>query len=515
MEQLTGFDRSGIMKTLSIRRSGGQDGAVAAEDNAAVRFGGAMVGDYNALLRCGKTFSEDDVGWVLGWNEDAVNRTGRQRLAYTHSFGCQQNAADGEKLDGLLAAMGYGFTADSGEADLILFNTCAVRESAEDRVFGNVGALKNQKRQKPDLMIVLCGCMTQRPEAAERLRKSYPYVDIVFGAGAMERLPSLLRERIEGDQRVFCSEQAKQPAEGLPVRRAGGAKAWLPIMQGCDNFCSYCIVPYVRGREASRPSEEIEREFQEILSQGYREITLLGQNVNSYGKGLPEGIRFPTLLRRLDQIKGDYWLRFMTSHPKDATEDLFRAIAGGEHLCRHIHLPVQSGSDRILREMNRGYTAGDYLALIDRAREMIPGVSFSSDIIVGFPGETREDFEQTLDLVRRVEYSQLFTFLYSRRSGTRAAGLPDLVAAAEKSRWFRELLAVQQEIGLRFNQSMTGSVQRVLIDSVGKDGEGTLAGRNEANLIVETKGPSEQIGQFMRVRISGAKNWALSGEPIQ
>ena len=474
-----------------------------------------MIGKYNALLADGKTPPSDDGEWVRRWNEAYFARTGRQRLAYTHSFGCQQNAADGEKLDGILASMGFGFTGRSEEADLILFNTCAVRESAEDRVFGNVGALKNQKRSNPNLMIVLCGCMTQRPEAAEKLRNSYPYVDIVFGTGAMDRLPAFLRERIESERRVFWSEQSLKPLEGLPARRAGGPKAWLPIMKGCDNFCSYCIVPYVRGREASRAPDEIEKEFREILSEGYREVTLLGQNVNSYGKGLSEPVRFPDLLKRLDRIDGDYWLRFMTSHPKDATKGLIDVIAKSGHLCRHIHLPVQSGSDRVLREMNRRYTTADYLSLIAYARERIPGISFSSDIIVGFPGETREDFEQTLDLIRRVGYSQLYTFLYSRRSGTRAADFPDPVPAAEKSKWFRELLAVQQEIGSRFNESLVGSVQKVLIDSVGKEGGETLAGRSEANLIVETKGSSNLIGRFAEVKITGFKNWAVTGELLK
>lgn len=430
--------------------------------------------------------------------------------AYVHSFGCQQNASDTEHLCGLLAAMGFGFADAPDNADLVLYNTCAVRESAEDRVLGNVGALKNAKRSNPDMLIVLCGCMTQQPKMLQRIKESYPYVDLVMGTGAIHRLPELLIQCLEQRGRVFWDMPARQPVEGVLARRTDAVKAWLPIMQGCDNFCSYCIVPYVRGREVSRLPQDIEREEREILSQGYREITLLGQNVNSYGKGLQPQIDFPQLMRRLDEADGEYRLRFMTSHPKDCTKRLIDALAESRHFCRHIHLPVQSGSDSILGAMNRGYTVSDYLALTDYARERIPGVTFSSDIIVGFPGEERGDFEQTLSLVERMRYNALFTFLYSRRSGTPAASMADPVPQSEKSAWFRQLLSLQQGICSALNEEMVGTQQRVLIDSLSKR-VGSVSGRTEGNVIVEAPGSEALIGGFYNVGITQAKSWAMMG----
>ena len=436
-------------------------------------------------------------------------------LAFVHSFGCQQNVSDGEHLKGLLAEMGFGFTDSAENADLILFNTCAVRESAEDRVFGNVGALKNIKRERPELMIALCGCMMQRPEVAERIKKSFPYVDIVFGTGAMHRLPEFLIRRLEGGRRVFWDQPAKNVIEGIPAVREEGVKAWLPIMQGCNNFCTYCIVPYVRGREVSRTPERIEKEARELVGRGYREITLLGQNVNSYGRGLAKPCNFPELLRRLDRIEGEYRLRFMTSHPKDCTRELIDVIAQSRHVCRHIHLPVQSGSDRVVQAMNGHYHIGGYLELIAYAREKMPDVTFSSDIIVGFPGETREEFLETLALIKRVRYNALFTFIYSRRAGTPAAEMPDPVPAGEKSEWFRELLEVQQGICCELNEAMVGSIQRVLFDSPGKSAEGFLAGRTEGNVIVEAPGDRSLIGRFLPVKITRAMTWAMVGTILE
>ena len=436
---------------------------------------------------------------------------GHPPLAFVHSFGCQQNVSDGERLKGLLAEMGFGFTDEQERADLILFNTCAVRESAEDRVFGNVGALKNLKRADPDRIIVLCGCMMQQPQVAERIKKSFPYVDIVFGTGAIHRLPAFLAQRLESRKRVFWNQPAQNVVEGIPAVRDEGVKAWLTIMQGCNNFCTYCIVPHVRGREVSRTPDRIEAEARELIGLGYREITLLGQNVNSYGKGLEEPCDFPALLRRLDGIDGEYRLRFMTSHPRDCTRELIDTIAGSRHVCHHIHLPVQSGSDRVVKAMNRHYDIAHYLELIAYARQRMPDVTFSSDIIVGFPGETREEFLETLALIRKVRYNALFTFIYSRRSGTPAATMPDPVPAAEKSVWFRELLEVQQQICTELNEEMVGTVQRVLFDSVGKSGDGFLAGRTEGNIIVEAPGDRSLIGKFLPVRITRAMNWAMVG----
>ena len=343
-------------------------------------------------------------------------------LAYVRSYGCQQNVNDGEKIKGVLQDVGYGLCDNVEHADLILFNTCAVREHAEQRVFGNVGALKKLKEQNPRLMIGICGCMAQQEHIVEKLRQSYPYVDLVFGVDGIDRLPAMLAERIrKGKRYLEKPEERNAVVEELPIRRDSGFRAWLPIMYGCDNFCTYCIVPYVRGRERSREPAAILAEFKQLVAQGYKEITLLGQNVNSYGKGLENPIDFADLLNLLCEVPGDYQIRFMTSHPKDASRKLIDTIAAQEHLCKHIHLPVQSGSDRLLKEMNRHYNVAQYMDLINYAKEKVPGVTFSSDIIVGFPGETEEDFAATLDLIRKVGYMQLFTFIYSKRTGTKAA----------------------------------------------------------------------------------------------
>ena len=435
-------------------------------------------------------------------------------LACVHSYGCQQNVADGEKLSGLLAEMGYGFTQVLDEADLVLYNTCAVRENAEKRVFGNVGALKHYKRRRPGMIIALAGCMTQQQQVADRLKKSYPHVDIVVGTNSYGQLPRLIYEKLAFDKRYIKSgeEQENAPViEGIPLRREGGFKAWVPVMYGCDNFCSYCIVPYVRGRERSRPWRLIVQEVEDLVRQGYKEVTLLGQNVNSYGKGLEEPLDFAGLLRKLDALPGDFIIRFMTSHPKDCTRELLDTMAECPKVERHLHLPVQCGSDRVLAEMNRRYTVDQYLELIRYAKERMPDIALTSDIIVGFPGETREDFEKTLDLVRRVGYTSLFTFIYSRRSGTRAETLPDPVPAEEKSRWFRELLEVQNAIGEEILRCYVGRTLRVLPEGVGKDGEGTLTSRTAGNIIVEIPGGEELVGRFANVEITGSMNWALTG----
>ena len=429
-------------------------------------------------------------------------------LALVHSFGCQQNAADGEKLRGMLAEMGYGFTDALEEADLILYNTCAVRENAEKRVLGTVGALKHYKRQKPELLIALVGCMTQQQSVADKLKRSYPQVDIVAGADAWASLPERIYEALCLGRRSIkeAGEEPDTIVENLPARRAGWPKAWVTVMYGCNNFCSYCIVPYVRGRERSRRPEDILREVAEVVGEGYRDITLLGQNVNSYNGG----IRFPELLRQIGEIPGDFLIRFMTSHPKDCTRELLDVMAECPKVAKHLHLPVQSGSDRILAQMNRRYTTRDYLALVAYARERMPELSLTSDIIVGFPGETREDFEKTLALVREVGYTALYTFLYSRRSGTKAVSLPDPVPPEEKSRWFQELLQVQAKIGEGYMERQVGSAFRVLVEGPGK-GEGMLTSRNDQNVIVEFPGPAELAGSFAQVEITSAKNWALTG----
>ncbi len=431
--------------------------------------------------------------------------------AFVHSFGCQQNVNDGEKILGVLVNAGYGRAAAPEEADLIIFNTCAVREHAEQRVFGNVGALKKLKEQNPRLMIAVCGCMAQQKQIVEKFKASYPFVDIVFGVNAIDNLPQLIAKRITGHKRVMqMPVERTEIVEEMPIQRGSSFRAWLPIMYGCDNFCTYCIVPYVRGRERSRKSTDILAEFRGLLAEGYRDITLLGQNVNSYGKGLDEGLDFADLLALLDKEPGDYRIRFMTSHPKDATKKLIDTIAAGTHLSHHLHLPVQSGSNEILDKMNRRYTVESYLDLMDYAKERVPDMTYSSDIIVGFPGETEEDFEKTMELIRRVEYMQLFTFIYSKRSGTKAAEMPDATPHEEKAARIGKIVALQDEIVARLTQKLVGQVQRVLVESEGRT-PGVLTGRLDNNMIVEfaQKAP---LGQFANVRITGAKGAVLKGE---
>ena len=433
--------------------------------------------------------------------------------AFVHSFGCQQNVNDGEKILGVLVNAGYGRAAAPEEADLIIFNTCAVREHAEQRVFGNVGALKKLKEQNPRLMIAVCGCMAQQKQIVEKFKASYPFVDIVFGVNAIDNLPQLIAQRITGHKRVMqMPVERTEIVEEMPIQRGSSFRAWLPIMYGCDNFCTYCIVPYVRGRERSRKSADILAEFRGLLAEGYRDITLLGQNVNSYGKGLDEGLDFADLLALLDKEPGDYRIRFMTSHPKDATKKLIDTIAAGTHLSHHLHLPVQSGSNEILDKMNRRYTVESYLDLMDYAKERVPDMTYSSDIIVGFPGETEEDFEKTMELIRRVEYMQLFTFIYSKRSGTKAAEMPDATPHEEKAARIGKIVALQDEIVARLTQKLVGQVQRVLVESEGRT-PGVLTGRLDNNMIVEfaQKAP---LGQFAHVRITGAKGAVLKGELV-
>lgn len=434
-------------------------------------------------------------------------------VAHVHSYGCQQNVSDGEKIKGMLARMGYGFSESTADADLVIYNTCAVRENAEDRVFGNVGALKHNKQRRRGMVIGLCGCMMQQEHIVHRLQKSFPYVDLIFGTHVLHRLPELLYQTLSTRERVFETPDSDGViAEHLPIQRDGSLKAWVPIMYGCNNFCTYCIVPYVRGRERSRTSREILAEVEQLVLDGYKEITLLGQNVNSYGKGLEEEINFSGLLRKINSLDGDFRIRFMTSHPKDATPELIDTIAECEKVCHHLHLPVQSGSDRILREMNRHYDTESYLELIQYARQRIPDISFTSDIIVGFPGETREDFLQTMDLIRQVRYDSLFTFIYSKRVGTKAASMDDPTPAEDKTKWLMELLEEQKRIGEQQLQRYVGDTMRVLADGPGKTGEGYLTGRTEQNLIVDFPASEQLIGSFVEVTITKALNWALLGE---
>lgn len=443
-----------------------------------------------------------------------IRKRGDKPLAYVRTYGCQQNVADSERIKGMLSMSGFDFTDVPDEADFILFNTCAVREHAEDRVFGNVGALKNIKRKHPQILIALCGCMMEQEHIANRIYKSFPFVGLVFGTHSLHRFPELVYSSLVNGKRVFergVDDNAVH--EGIPIRRDGNFKGWLPIMYGCNNFCTYCIVPYVRGRERSREKSVIINEARDMIQSGYKEITLLGQNVNSYGKNLENGVNFSALLREIDSIDGDYWIRFMTSHPRDCSTELIDTIANGRHISKHLHLPFQSGSDRILKAMNRHYDRKKYLEIINYAKEKIDGVSLTSDIIVGFPGETYEDFKQTLSLVKEVEFTSLFTFIFSPRVGTPAEKMDDPIPYSEKSKWFKELLDVQEEIAAKRCSSMVGSIEKVLVEEkTGKNNE--LSGRTSSNIIVEFEGTDDMIGTFKNVKITKARNWILKGELV-
>ena len=438
------------------------------------------------------------------------------RKAVVHTIGCQGNLADSERMKGMLSEIGYEFTDDVNEANLILFNTCSVREHAEDRVFGNVGNLKKLKAEKPDLIIVLCGCMMQQKHVAEKIKKSYPYVDIVFGTYHMQRLPEFIYKVLATRERVFeiTDNPEAEIVEGLPVYRDISYKGWLPIMYGCNNFCSYCVVPLVRGRERSRDPEDVINEAKELIKSGAKDITLLGQNVNSYGKNSPFNMDFPELLRRINALEGEFIIRFMTSHPKDCTPELLKVMAESEKVAKHLHLPFQSGSNRILKAMNRKYTREHYLELTTLARELMPELAITSDVIVGFPGEQYEDFTQTLDLVERVKFSSLFTFIYSKRKGTAAEKLPDPVSREEKGRWFNELLKVQERISAEIRQSMVGKTYKVLAENKTKDLDGCITGRTEGNMNIDFLGDESLIGNFVKVKVNKVENLNIKGEMI-
>lgn len=434
-------------------------------------------------------------------------------LACVVTYGCQQNVADSEKIKGMLHEMGYGFTEERTKAQLILFNTCAVREHAEDRVFGNVGALKKYKHEHPGVVIACCGCMMQQQHIAEKIKKSFPFVDLVFGTHVIHQLPGLLYKTLTGKKRVFeIPDMDGVIAEGVPVLRDEEKRAWLPIMYGCNNFCTYCIVPYVRGRERSRDPQDILKEARELVQNGCKEITLLGQNVNSFGKNLEPKVTFAQLLRMINDIDGDFRIRFMTSHPKDCTRELLETMAQCDKVAKHLHLPFQSGNDRVLKAMNRNYTREKYLSLIRYAKELMgDALSITSDIIVGFPGETYEEFQDTLSLIEEVRFTSLFTFIYSPRNGTPAARMPDPVPAEEKGRWLRELLAVQEKISAENMKKYAGKTFKCFVYGKGKLGEHSLEARTDGNLIVEFDGDESLIGSFKNITVTEPLTYVLKG----
>lgn len=427
---------------------------------------------------------------------------------YLHSYGCQQNVSDGEKLKGMIVKSGFSLTDDESSADLIVINTCAVRENAHERVFGRLGELGHLKKNNSELIICVCGCMVQQEHIAEKIKKTYPFVSLVFGTFAYSDFYSMLREVIMSGKRVFNIEEKKSEIiENMPAERSSSIRAYVSVMYGCNNFCTYCIVPYVRGRERSRPIDSVVDEVKGLVNDGYKEITLLGQNVNSYAYG------FPKLLKRLNDIEGDFWIRFMSSHPKDATKELIDTMLDCDKICSHLHLPVQSGNDEILNKMNRRYSVEKYLEIVRYARSRCKDFSFSTDIIVGFPGESYEQFCDTKKLLEKVKYDNVYSFVYSKREGTKAAELEDNISVKQKGLWLRELLLMQREITEKWLSRFVGKTLRVLAEDNGKK-EGTLSGHSYENIIVEFVGEKKLIGSFVNIKITKALNWALIGEIV-
>ena len=435
---------------------------------------------------------------------------GRTPTAYVETYGCQQNEADSEKLRGYLAQSGYAMVREAEGADVVIMNTCAIREHAEQRVFGNLGALTHTKRRHPEQKIFLCGCMAGETKVSDRIKKSFPYVDGVFSTHHLWQFPEILYNVLTRKKRQFYIEdEAGSIAEGIPQVRDSSLKAWVSIMYGCNNFCTYCIVPYVRGRERSRKKEDILAECRAVIAAGAREITLLGQNVNSYGKDLEEPVDFADLLAEIAQLEGEFLIRFMTSHPRDAGEKLFDTMAKYPKIAKQLHLPFQSGSSRVLKAMNRHYDREKYLSLVRYAKSVMPELVLTSDVIVGFPGETEEEFEETISLIEEVRYDSLFTFIFSPRTGTPAASMEDPTPKEEKNRRFDRLCNVQNAISEEIHRGYTGKTFRCLVD--GKDGD-LLTARTEGGRLVRFAGCDGLIGSYQHITVTGATTWSLTGE---
>lgn len=431
------------------------------------------------------------------------------------TFGCQMNEHDTEKIIWVLEKIGYQQTNNRNEADIIIFNTCAVRKTAEDRVFGQLGELQNLKRKNPDLIIAVCGCLMQKEEIRDYFLSKHKHIDIVFGTNNIHKLPQLIDRHLRtGDKVIDVIEDTREISDNIDSNRKYSYKAFVDIMYGCNNFCSYCIVPYTRGRERSRSVKSIINEVENLAQTGCKEITLLGQNVNSYGKTLEEKTTFSQLLALLNKIEGIERIRFMTSHPKDFSDELIEAYKSLDKLCNHLHLPVQSGSNRILKLMNRNYTKEQYLERIYKLREEIPDIAITTDIIVGFPGETEEDFEETLDLIKKAKFDSAFTFLYSIREGTNAAKMTNQIPDEIKHDRFQRLLDVLYPIGLESNKRLIKTVQKVLVEEISKNDENILSGRTECNKLVHFKGSRDIIGQIVDVEITNVKTFTLEGRMV-
>lgn len=443
-------------------------------------------------------------------------KTGKKKLYCLNTFGCQMNEHDSEKLAGMLAEMGYAETDNVNESDLVIYNTCCVRENAELKVYGHLGMLKPLKNQKPDLVIAVCGCMMQQPEVVEHIKKTYSHVDLIFGTHNLYKFPELLYSAMDSQTTVVdvwdCDGQI---AENVAIERKDGVKAWVTVMYGCNNFCTYCIVPYVRGRERSRSMDDILEEVRMLGGQGFKEITLLGQNVNSYGKDIGDGTSFAELIREVNKIPGIERIRFTTSHPKDLSDDLIYAMRDCEKVCEHLHLPFQAGSTRILKLMNRKYTKEDYINLVAKIKENIPDIALTTDIIVGFPGETEEDFSDTLDILEKVRFDNAYTFLYSKRTGTPAAKMEDQVPEEVKKERFQRLLETQNRISKEINDTFLGKVVEVLVEGVSKTNDKIFTGRTRGNKVVNFEADASLIGKLVNVRINTVKTWSLEGSIVR
>ncbi|MBR0408267.1 MAG: tRNA (N6-isopentenyl adenosine(37)-C2)-methylthiotransferase MiaB [Clostridia bacterium] len=458
--------------------------------------------------------SEEEMAAQRQFAEEFKQLSGRPQTYYIVTYGCQMNAHDSEKLAGMLEDMGMTAAPAKEEADFVLHNTCCIRDNAERKALGNVTWLKEVKRERPDMLIGVCGCMVQEPGMAEKILRQYPFVDVAFGTGNIHKLPELLYRAAETRRRVVAvPEEQSTLIEGLPIRRESPFQAYVTIMYGCNNFCSYCIVPYVRGRERSRAADDIVREVEQLQKQGVKEIMLLGQNVNSYGNDMPGGVTFPQLLRRVSEM-GIPRIRFMTSHPKDLSDELIEEMASNPALCRHLHLPVQSGSNAILQAMNRKYTRESYLEKVEKIRKAAPDVGLTTDIIVAFPGETGQDFEDTMDLVRTVGYDSAFTFIYSPRVGTRAAEMPCRIDPALATERIERLIALQEEMTQKRFAEMIGSTESVLVTGQSKRNETQFTGKTSRNISVNFEGRADMIGQIIPVKITAASKTTLKGTTI-
>lgn len=461
-----------------------------------------------------KKISEDEIKLQKDYIEKMKqinSRLDKKPLAFVETYGCAQNESDSEKLKGMLFDMGYDFCETTKEADLILYNTCAVRENAELRVFGNIGAVKHLKAKKPSLLLGVCGCMMQQEHIAAEIKKRYPHVDMVFGTHALYRFPEILSKAAE-HKRIFDTENEEgRIFEDITYKREAPPLAKIPIMYGCNNFCTYCIVPYVRGRERSRSAEDIIREIKEVANEGYKEIMLLGQNVNSYGNDLEDGMSFAELIKKAAEVEGIERIRFMTSHPKDISDGLIEVMATEKKVARQLHLPVQSGSSRVLKMMNRKYTREQYLEIIEKVRRRMPDIVLTTDIIVGFPGETNEDFEETMSLLSRVRYDMIFSFIYSKRKGTPAAEMPDCLTDEEKHKNFDRMIKLQNEISKEKNDLYMGKTEEVLVEGASKTNPEFMAGRTSGGKIVNFRGDESLTGKTVKVKITETKTWSLGG----